>query len=284
MSRDGEDITPHGDTIFHVRDEGDSYWYRVSSHLLSAASKVFANMVDGRFAEGQDLNAGNPKEVPLRHDDSEAMGQLFCIIHHQTSKVYMPLTSNAGQLVVRVLKHADKYDCVDSVRFAMASWILDIVTAPPESDTEKFRCDDIIAAIDICYYLVAQLHQNARNAKKSLAYQLEAKLAKLGKASCAASGKHFQSVMRIFQDAKLWPVHELPNGRIYMERLKNLDDLKLSADRSSFSGCATNENCPFKNQAACVSARTFGKESLARCWSTTRGSVWIVSRLEKSFS
>lgn len=96
---------------------------RVSSVILSSASPVFTTMLGPNFLEGQgDRSAQDPKEITLLDDDVNAMVRLCRLIHHQDN---MPPTPNdkdslagvAEELLALVIV-ADKYRCIDSIRFA----------------------------------------------------------------------------------------------------------------------------------------------------------------------
>jgi hypothetical protein len=112
-------IAPDGDLILKVGPEMAKLL--VHSTLLRAVSKPFSVMFRPDWKEGQDLlDRDGPAELLLPEDNAAALKIICSIIHHQNREV--PQTLAAGN-VLAVAVTADKYDCVDALRFASESWL-----------------------------------------------------------------------------------------------------------------------------------------------------------------
>lgn len=123
--------TPITTTIHVAKSDGDILLVLgdretrlcVSSVILSSASPVFKTMLGPDFLEGQDdRSAQNPKRISLPDDDVNAMVRLCRLIHHQDNMPTTPhdkgsLAGGAEQLLALMVV-ADKYGCIDSIRFA----------------------------------------------------------------------------------------------------------------------------------------------------------------------
>lgn len=108
-----------GDVILVVGQE--KVKLRVYSLFLKAASKPFSAMFRPDWKEGHDmLDRDGPVEVLLPEDNAGALQLICAIIHHRNNKV--PQTLAAGD-VLRVAVTADKYDCVDALKFASGNWL-----------------------------------------------------------------------------------------------------------------------------------------------------------------
>jgi hypothetical protein len=113
------EIAPDGDLFLIVGPEETKL--RVRSMLLMAASKPFSVMFGPNWKEGHDmLDRDGPSELLLSEDNAAALKIICSIIHHQNREV--PRTLAAGD-VLAVAVAADKYDCVDALRFASESWL-----------------------------------------------------------------------------------------------------------------------------------------------------------------
>lgn len=113
------DIAPDGDLILTVGPEEAKFL--VHSMLLRAVSKPFSVMFEPDWKEGQDLlNRDGPAELLLPEDNAAALKIICSIIHHRNREV--PQTLAAGD-VLAVAVTADKYDCVQALRFASESWL-----------------------------------------------------------------------------------------------------------------------------------------------------------------
>ena len=80
------------------------------SLFLKRHSTVFAALFGPNFREGQDLNTSSPKEIILPDDDPYAMSAICATIYHDFDHIPR---SPATDLVLSIIMHADKYDCVD---------------------------------------------------------------------------------------------------------------------------------------------------------------------------
>jgi hypothetical protein len=61
-----------------------------------------------------------PVEVSLPDDNAAALELICAIIHHRNKKV--PQTFAAGE-VLGIAATADKYGCVDALKFASENWL-----------------------------------------------------------------------------------------------------------------------------------------------------------------
>lgn len=93
---------------------------RVRSVLLKSASKVFAAMLGLYFSEGQDICSDHPKEIPLPEDDVAAMQTICEVMHHRNDAASDLLASSD---VLQVAIAANKYDCLNTLRYASAHWL-----------------------------------------------------------------------------------------------------------------------------------------------------------------
>lgn len=117
---DLEQIDPSGDVILHVIGDYPSC-FLVSSKAVSLASKPFAAMLGPRYMEGQSLSVENPPVIQFPDDASGSFRPLMIILHHKCAE---PGFSNCFQTLNepslgRLLVLADKYGCVEAVRFAV---------------------------------------------------------------------------------------------------------------------------------------------------------------------
>lgn len=113
------EIAEDGDVILVVGPK--KVKLRVHSRFLKVVSKPFSTMLGPDWKEGHDmLNRDEPVELPLPEDNARALKIICAIIHYRNSEV--PQTLPAGD-VLRVAVTADKYDCVDALKFAGGTWL-----------------------------------------------------------------------------------------------------------------------------------------------------------------
>lgn len=113
------EIAPDGDLMLIVGPEEAKL--HVHSMLLRAVSKPFSAMLGPDWKEGHGLLVcDGPAEILLPEDNAAAMKIVCSIIHHQNREVSRSLA--AGD-VLAVAVTADKYDCVQVLRFASESWL-----------------------------------------------------------------------------------------------------------------------------------------------------------------
>ncbi|EHK96442.1 hypothetical protein M7I_7836 [Glarea lozoyensis 74030] len=113
-------IAADGDVILVVGPE--KMKLRVFSLFLKTASKPFSAMFGPDWKEGHDmLGRDGPVELLLPEDNASALKFICAIIHHRNNQV--PQTLAAGD-VLEVAVTADKYDCVDALKFASGNWLL----------------------------------------------------------------------------------------------------------------------------------------------------------------
>ncbi|KAF2843893.1 hypothetical protein T440DRAFT_437076 [Plenodomus tracheiphilus IPT5] len=92
-----------------------------NSQILSAASKPFRAMFRPEWRDGYDMKSQvKPVDVLLPEDDATAL-QLLCeVIHHQNDMIPDRLPIHT---VLNIAITADKYDCIQALRFASESWL-----------------------------------------------------------------------------------------------------------------------------------------------------------------
>jgi hypothetical protein len=113
-------IAADGDVILVVGPE--KVKLRVLSLFLKAASKPFSAMFGPDWEEGHNmLDRDRPVELLLPEDNADALKVICAVIHHRNNEV--PQTLAAGD-VLGVAVTADKYDCVDALKFASGTWLL----------------------------------------------------------------------------------------------------------------------------------------------------------------
>ena len=67
------------------------------------------------------LDQDKPVELLLPEDNADALKIMCAVIHHRNNEV--PQTLAAGD-VLGVAVTADKYDCVDALKFSSGNWLL----------------------------------------------------------------------------------------------------------------------------------------------------------------
>ena len=116
-------VAEDGDVILVVGEQGTRI--RVHSLFLRFASRVFAIMLGSCYAEGEDLNGSRTKEINLPADDPQAMMLLCSILHHRNDTI---MSNVAAPTVFQIARIADKYACVEALRFArkeLLGWAID---------------------------------------------------------------------------------------------------------------------------------------------------------------
>lgn len=128
-------IAKNGDVILQVlKDTETSVRLRVSSQVLSLASRVFENMFDGRFAEGQDLSSESPKTIQLTDDNPKYITMVCKLIHLQNSDI--PDKLELDDLIDFAI-FCDKYNCSDSVRPWSKIWVSNLLSDTKNKSWEK---------------------------------------------------------------------------------------------------------------------------------------------------
>lgn len=94
--------------------------YRVSSVFMSHGSPVFAAMLSEKYAEGQDLSATNPKEVPLPDDDPDTILLLCQLLHLRQDA--LPEMLPVDQLLT-LATTTDKYQFAGSICMVGENWL-----------------------------------------------------------------------------------------------------------------------------------------------------------------
>lgn len=112
-------IAADGDVILVVGPKAMKL--RVHSLFLKAASKPFSAMFGPDWKEGDEMTGRDgPVELPLPEDNAAAMKLICAIIHHRNEGI--PSTLPALN-VLEIAVTADKYDCVDALKFASHTWL-----------------------------------------------------------------------------------------------------------------------------------------------------------------
>lgn len=122
-----EILHERGDIIIVAgSDESNQYKFLASSAVLEAASKVFAALLSGRYAEGHNLSTVSPPEVILEDDDSAALTTLLRLCHFRCSGVNQnPIAQELLTLAVT----ADKYALYGALTCPFTIWINQIDAA-----------------------------------------------------------------------------------------------------------------------------------------------------------
>lgn len=109
--------------------------YRVSSHMMRAASDTFNAMFGPNFSEGQNLNTTDPKEI-LLPDDYAADIEILCrIIHLQNDRVPTQLRP---EQCLRIARLVDKYSLSRMVYLAADQWLTPPQTIPMHKALAQF--------------------------------------------------------------------------------------------------------------------------------------------------
>ncbi|KAF2675684.1 hypothetical protein K458DRAFT_324012 [Lentithecium fluviatile CBS 122367] len=122
-TKDGEPrstikIAADGDVILVVGPKAVEL--RVHSLFLKVASKPFSAMLGPDWKEGDEMiGRDGPVELPLPEDKAATMELICAIIHHRNERI--PSTLPALN-VLEIAVTADKYDCIDALKFASQSW------------------------------------------------------------------------------------------------------------------------------------------------------------------
>lgn len=112
------DIAPNGDVVFIVGPRGKRL--KVYSLFLTTASPVFNAMLSPSFKEGSQLAQPGSSEIELPEDNAEAIEIVFNVIHGHNNMVEDKLGS---ETLLQVAKIVDKYDCFNSLAFAIQTWL-----------------------------------------------------------------------------------------------------------------------------------------------------------------
>lgn len=112
-------IAADGDVILIIGPE--EVKLRVHSLFMKATSKPFSAMLGPNWKEGHSmLNQAGPVEISLPEDNADALEVICAVIHHQNNKVSQTLSACD---ILGVAVTADKYDCIDALRFASGNWL-----------------------------------------------------------------------------------------------------------------------------------------------------------------
>ena len=112
------EVATHGDVVLVVGPHNKKI--RVYSSVLKNASKYFRVMFGPHFAEGQNLDSDNPKEVSMTEDNAHALEVICNVIHLRNDAVPHSLSPKE---IFEIATAADKFDCVVALRYASAIWL-----------------------------------------------------------------------------------------------------------------------------------------------------------------
>ena len=104
-------IDPVGDVTLITQTQE----IRVSSKVLSAASKVFSTIFQPRFREGADLAKDGTCRVPLPEDDPKAIHQLCEVLHDPQGEDYHYCL--IPSLLEKIAILVDKYQCTETIYY-----------------------------------------------------------------------------------------------------------------------------------------------------------------------
>ena len=114
--REYHEIDANGDISLELSTVG----FRVSSKVLSSASKLFEAKFLSTFQEGAELANNQTYRVRLADDDPDAMLHMLYIIHHKAK--HLPTVDDTKNLL-KILMLAAQYDCIDAVHFWFESQV-----------------------------------------------------------------------------------------------------------------------------------------------------------------
>ena len=112
------EVATHGDVILVVGPHNKKI--QVCSSVLKNASKYFRVMFGPHFAEGQNLDSDNPKDVSMTEDNAHALEVICNVIHLRNDAVPHSLSPKE---IFEIATAADKFDCVVALRYASAIWL-----------------------------------------------------------------------------------------------------------------------------------------------------------------
>lgn len=114
-----ENIAQGGDVILVIGPEEQKL--RVRSLYLKETSKPFSALFGPNWKEGSTMReADGLAELPLPEDDYMALRLICAVIHHRNELVPQNLPARD---VLKIALLADKYDCVDALKFAACVWL-----------------------------------------------------------------------------------------------------------------------------------------------------------------
>ncbi|KAF8542833.1 hypothetical protein BDD12DRAFT_875770 [Trichophaea hybrida] len=114
-----------GDMILDASAGYHSRRFKVSSHVLCAASNVFRAMFgpNGKFRESRELRTADASTelyvLPIEEDDLDVLQIILMILHHKNSGVPKEIDF---EKLVQVAVLSDKYDLAVALRFTASAW------------------------------------------------------------------------------------------------------------------------------------------------------------------
>ncbi|KAF2724968.1 hypothetical protein K431DRAFT_343440 [Polychaeton citri CBS 116435] len=119
IAHDGDVILRVGGGESKLIDGSNALNLRVSSHVLSNASRVFKALFSPRFSEGATLSSVGSVEIPLPNDEPESM-RIMCAALHFKLK---PEDDNiSSPTLLSLARLSDKYDCAAALRHCFYTW------------------------------------------------------------------------------------------------------------------------------------------------------------------
>ena len=151
-----------------VDPDGDVYLIceqleiRVSSRVLSLASKVFNAMFQTGFQEGLELAKNETCRIPLPEDDSESMHVICLLLHHRHTEIEYDVDAEFFREIAIL---ADKYTCISPLHYWADAMLRELGDEPGNS------AYDNASLIMAAYYLDSPPH--FKNISKNMVFQEE---------------------------------------------------------------------------------------------------------------
>jgi hypothetical protein len=111
------EISAEGDVILVLSQNKRLH---VCSVILRNASAYFENRLGRNWSEGQDLSRTNPKEVPLLHDDADAVEIICNVVHHRNDVIPVRLDP---QKMFELAITVDTLMCDVALKHASMLWL-----------------------------------------------------------------------------------------------------------------------------------------------------------------
>ncbi|KAH7233760.1 uncharacterized protein BKA55DRAFT_598013 [Fusarium redolens] len=103
---------------------------RVKSMLMKAISSPFSAMLGPNWKEGHDMrHHDGPYQLSLPDDNATALEIICSVIHFQNDRI--PRSLPVGD-VLAVAVAADKYDCLNALKFPSKVWLRDLKEKPED--------------------------------------------------------------------------------------------------------------------------------------------------------
>ena len=167
-SSDPETEQPEPARPVTVDPEGDVYLLcteleiRVSSRVLSLASKAFNAMFQTGFQEGLALAENETCRIPLPEDDPESIHVICLLLHHRHTEIDYVIDAEFLRYVAIL---ADKYACISPLHYWADATLRALINQPENS------AYDNASLLMAAYYLDSPPH--FKNVSKNMVCQDE---------------------------------------------------------------------------------------------------------------